>query len=819
MKISVNWIKQFTDVDIPIDELVAKIGAQLGAVEEVVDLGKKYQGIIVAKVISCEKHPNADKLNICWIDDGGRSVNVERNENNHVQVVCGAPNVREGLTVAWLPPGSTVPSSFDKAPFVLEARDLRGVVSNGMLASAAELAISDDHDGIVEIDIEAAPGTDFADLYELNDYIIDIENKMFTHRPDCFGILGVAREIAGIHHQQFKSPDWYRAPLDRIKPGKSVLPLTVKNETIDLVPRFMALAMADVTIKPSLLIIQTYLSRVGLRPINNVVDVTNYLMILTGQPTHAYDYDKLNNGSLETRRSRAGDKLKLLSGKEITFENDSAVLITSGDVPVGIGGVMGGADTEVSSTTKNIVIECANFNMYSIRRTSMKYGLFTDAVTRFNKGQSALQTDVVLEEAVATMQFVSGGQVASQVADITHGDLQLKASIVVSSEFINVRLGSSLATEDTARLLENVEFVVEAHGDALKITAPYWRTDIEIPEDIVEEIGRLYGYDSLPVKLPLRSIKAVETNVMLTLKSKIREILSRAGANEVLTYSFVHGNLLDKVGQDKQKAFRLNNAISPDLQYYRMSLVPSLLEKVHPNIKSGFDSFALFELNKTHSKLWNEDNLPKELENLGLIIASDDKVKPHGAAYFHARKYLDEVAAKLGVKLRYEPLAETPDHPGAKPFDQQRSAKVYLDATNKILGVVGEFAPGVKKALKLPNYCAGFEISLNHNLADTKPGYRRLSRYPKVEQDISLRVDSTITFQELTDFLNNNLELPKESAHEFYPIDIYDKKDVKHVTFRLKIASYLKTMTAKEVNVLLDNLAEKTKNALGAERI
>lgn len=816
MKISVNWLKQFTDVDIPVDELVAKIGAQLGAVEEVIDLGKKYQGIIVAKVVSCEKHPNADKLHVCWIDDGGKAQNVERNENGHVQVVCGAPNVRKGLSVAWLPPGTTVPNTFDKEPFVLEARDLRGVVSNGMLASLSELAIGDDHSGIVELDIEAAPGTDFAELYELNDYIIDIENKMFTHRPDCFGILGVAREIAGIRHLPFKSPDWYQAPLDRIKPGATVLPLTLKNDIPDMVPRFMAVAMADITIGKSPLIIQTYLSRVGLRPINNIVDVTNYLMVLTGQPTHAYDYDKLKEGSLEARMSRKGDKLKLLSGKEIAFEDESTILITSGDVPVGVGGVMGGADSEVSATTKNIVIECASFDMYSIRRTSMKYGLFTDAVTRFNKGQSPLQNDVVLEEAVATIGYVSGGHVASNVSDI-RGSLQRKPPVEVTSTFINTRLGADLQTEAIADLLRNVECMVETHGETLKVTPGYWRTDIEIAEDIVEEVGRLYGFDNLPVELPKRSIKAIQPDPLFTLKSAIRDVLSRAGANEVITYSFVHGNLLDKVGQDKAQAFKLGNAMSPDLQYYRLGILPSLLDKVHMNIKAGFEEFALFEMNKTHSKLWKEDDLPKELENLGFVIAADDKTKREGAAFYQARKCLDVVAESLGLRLQYEAITEPTEHPAAAPFEISRSARIHMD--DKVLGVIGEFKPSVVRALKLPRYCAGFEISLNSRLLGAKTVYKQLSKYPGVEQDISLRVSKDLAFASLDTFLRTHLEAPEYTNYTLTPLDIYQKGDYKHITFRLNIVSYQKTMTAHEVNQLLDDVAKKAEEALGAERI
>lgn len=818
MKISVNWLKQFTDIDMSIDELVRKIGAQLGAVEEVVDLGEKYKGIIVAKVISCDKHPNADKLSVCWIDDGGKAEAVARNESGLVQVVCGAPNVRAGMIVAWLPPGVTVPVSMDKDPFVLEARELRGVISNGMLASGKELAIGDDHAGILEVDIEAAPGTDFADLYELNDHIIDIENKMFTHRPDCFGILGVAREVAGIQGKKFTSPDWYSAPLDRIKPGKQVLPLSVKNDLTDLVPRFMAVAMADISVKPSPLIIQTYLSRVGLRPINNVVDVTNYLMILTGQPTHAYDYDKLNDASIETRKSRKGDRLKLLSGKEIVFEDDSTVLITSGDIPLGIGGVMGGSDTEVSEATKNIVIECANFDMYTIRRTSMKYGLFTDAVTRFNKGQSPRQNDVVLEEAVATMQYVSGGHVASEVFDLG-AKLSAAMAVETNAQFVNSRLGSNLSASDMASMLINVEFDVQTQADNIKAVPPYWRTDIEIAEDIVEEIGRLHGYDDLPRTLPTRSIKPASVNPGFELKKRLRDILSRAGANEALTYSFVHGNLLEKAGQDKNKAFRLSNALSPDLQYYRLSILPSLLSRVHGNIKAGHQHFAMFEINKAHTKdnANNDGGVPREFDNLALVVSAGDKVNFPGAAYFQARSYLEALADNLGITFTYQPIADQVEYQAAMPFETTRSARVYV--ADKVIGVIGEFKPAVRSGFKLPVKTAGFEVSIGSLVGSSTNTYRQLSRYPEIEQDITLKVAADVTHQKVMKFLQDNLVAPHNTTWQLSPHDIYTKNQDKHLTFRLRISSYEKTMTAVEVNQMLDNVAEKAKNELGAERL
>ena len=827
MKVSLNWVREFTHVDLSVDELVKKIGAQLGAVEEVIDLGKRYQGIIIAKVVSCEKHPNADKLSVCLIDDGGKVKKVERNKDGLVQVVCGAPNVKAGMMVAWLPPGSTVPSSHDKEPFVLEARELRGVVSNGMLASASELAISDDHSGIVELNPHGGkPGDDFADTYKLNDYIIDIENKMFTHRPDLFGQLGVAREIAGITGHKFISPAIYSSK--QKTPGSGSLKLEVVNKAGNMVPRFVAQVFEDVDVWSQFVWMQTYLSRVGIRSINNIVDITNYYMMLTGQPLHAYDYDKLlkvsgkKSASLESRMSKKGEKLKLLNGKEVIFEDDTTILITSGDVPVGIAGVMGGTDTEVDENTKNIVLECATFDMYSIRRTSMKYGLFTDAVTRFNKGQSPLQNNAVVGWATPSIVNIAGGK-PGMICDV--GSPKLPKMVRVSSKFVNERLGLDLGADVMQKLLQNVEFDVERpdNKDELRVTPPFWRTDIEIAEDIVEEVGRLYGFDHLPLELPTRSVAPTAPDTMLSLKQRIRETLAGAGANEVLTYSFVHGNLLDKVGQDPKQAFKLSNALSPDLQYYRQSLTPSLLDKVHMNIKAGYDEFALFELNKTHIKGQNDPDdkdVPKEFNNLALVYAVSDKVKQSGTAYYHARRYLDQLAATLGMTLRYERLAEAPTYPAAAPYDYKRSARVYMG--DKIIGLVGEFKPSVRKALKLPISAAGFEIGINPAMLSTASKYVPLSRYPSVEQDISLKVAKNTSHAEVFNLLQKELLNKEGMVANITPLDIYQREGDeghKQLTFRLHIASYEKTLKAEEVNTMLDGAAAIASKKLGAERL
>ncbi|HUD10680.1 MAG TPA: phenylalanine--tRNA ligase subunit beta [Candidatus Saccharimonadales bacterium] len=845
MKVSLNSIigmsKRYgcSDNIVPngAETVIEKIGAQLGAVEEVIDVGEKYRGITVAKVISCVDHPNADKLHVCIIDDGGVVSDVERDTHNYVQVVCGAPNVREGLLVAWLPPGTTVPSSFGKDVFVLDIRELRGVKSNGMLASAHELDISDDHTGILEISEGAKPGDDFAKIYELaDDHIIDIENKMFTHRPDCFGFLGVAREIAGIQQIPFKSPEWYQPNPEFPAVEAEQLKLEVNNELPELVPRFAAIAMRDVSVQTSPIWLQVELSKAGLKSINNIVDYTNFFMLETGQPLHIYDYDKLkaldggDTAALIVRHPKPGEKITLLNGKEIEPRTE-AIMIATEQKLIGIGGVMGGAETEVDKNTKNIVIECATFDMYSIRRTSMAHGLFTDAVTRFTKGQSPLQNLAVLAKIVDEIRTSARGKVASSAIDINHvqGRESLYPPVPVSPDFINARLGIKLSPEEMSQLLQNVEFKVEIASDKLTVTAPFWRTDIEIPEDIVEELGRLYGYDKLPLTLPKRSIAPIKKNELLELKSEVRDVLSKAGANEALTYSFVHGNLLDKVGQDKSQAFQLSNALSPDLQYYRLSLTASLLDKVHANIKAGYDRFVLFEIGKGHNLQHKDDDegLPSEFEMLELVVAASDSVKKNSAAFYVARKYLINLAAAFNIQLEFRPFEKEEDYPVVKPYDHTRSAQIFVKSTGIPLGMIGEYKQSVHKNLKLPDYCAGFGIGLTQLLAavaGAQNPYMPLPRFPKVTQDICLKVKADLSYQKFFDFISQELNKvqPKNTLPKLRPLDIYqrdDDKDHKQVTLRLTIASYERTMTDAEVAKLLDSLALAAKDKFGAERI
>lgn len=827
MIISVNWLKKYTSIDLSVDELVTLIGARLVEIEEVVDLGKKYEGVVIAKVVECEPLEGSDHLNVTKIDDGGVAKDVQRDEQGLVQVVCGAPNVRAGLTVAWLPPASVVPETFgDDEPFVLGARELRGVMSNGMLASAKELDLWDDHSGIIELEEDRKAGESFADAYELNDYLLDIENKSLTHRPDTFGIIGFAREVAGIMGKQFTTPQ--AMTRDGLTWPTKLGTLDAPKATIDdpeLSSRYQAVVLSNVNCKIPLspLETQTYLARVGVRPHSAVVDVTNYMMMVSGQPLHAFDYDKLkavNNGEIDihVRAGRKDEKLVLLDGREITLtEND--IVIANGDVAVALAGAMGGRDTEIDENTTNVLLESATFNLYNLRNTQMRHGIFSEAITRFTKGQPAELTTPVLAGAVDMLCVVAGADVASDVAD-TYPVKQEQASVSTTADALNEALGSEFNADKIADTLRNVEFDVTVDNGMIVATPPYWRADIHIAEDINEEVGRLNGFETITPTLPKRDFTAVQPDRFDTVRAKIRHTLARAGANEVLTYSFVHGDLLTKVGQDPENSYRIVNSISPDLQYYRQSLTASLLNLVHPNIKAGYESFALFELNKAHVKSdgLDTDNLPFEQDHLALVVA---RKNAKGAAYYEARRQLEYLGAQLGLSFTFQPITEPINGSvNAAPFEYRRSAYVFA-STGEPVGIVGEFKKSVANNFKLPTYTAGFVVAsaeLARLTEQVKPSYTPLSRYPSTERDICFQVNQATTYADVLDAVEKGLA---ESGlqTELSPVDFYQSEsntETKNITLRVRLTSHEKTLTADDASAVMNKMADSVVSALGA---
>lgn len=839
MIISVNWLKKYTEINLPIDELATLIGSRLVEVEEVIDLGKKYQGIIIADVKHVADHPNADKLHIVHIDDGGAAKDVTRLDNGLVEVVCGAPNVREGLKVVWLPPGATVPSTYDNDPFKLEARPLRGVVSNGMLASAKELAIGEDHDGIVEVEKSAPAGSDFAEVYELNDFLLDIENKSLTHRPDCFGLVGFAREVAAIQDKQFVTPEWLLA-LNPIlhELGDTRLEISAKVEDSQAVPRYEIVALSGANARQkSPASIQSYLSRVGIRPISAIVDITNYLMYVTGQPLHAFDYDKVvaehpeHKAEIVVRLSREGEKLELLDGRTITL-SDSDIVICAGDKPIGLAGAMGGSNTEIDDNTTNILLESASFNLYNLRSTAMRHGVFSEAVTRFTKGQAPAQTAPVLASATRMLIDITDAKRASEIVDVYPNPRPNPTVSFRVKDFEQI-LGHLSATranmQKYVEAFKHVEFDVKVDAeDNIHLTAPYWRQDIHIREDAIEEFGRIYGYDNILPTLPRRDLRATNPSQFDSFRFKLGDILARAGANEVLTYSFVPAKLLQTANQNPDEAFKIVNAISPNLQHYRMSLLPSLAEKVHPNVKQGFSEFALFEFNKVHNKTdqRNVEHDPYEWQHLGLLYAADDKAAQgrRGSAFFTVRRYLQFAFDCFNLELnieKFDPSAEwtVTDKQMVAPLDPRRTGVVRVNG--KVAGFVGEFASSTAKTLKLPRFSAGFELDLEvlaEAVAARGKVYTPLSKYPGTERDICFRVAQDVDYRQLAEVVKAELAGTTLETH-LHPVDIYQRDDDtqhKQITLRLGLVDHQHTITADEANAVVDKIAGVANAELGA---
>ena len=493
---------------------------------------------------------------------------------------------------------------------------------------------------------------------------------------------------------------------------------------------------------------------------------------------------------------------------------------------------MGGADTEVSEGTRNIALEVANFDMNTIRKSAMHHGLFTEAATRFTKNQSPRQNLAVLVKAIEQIKHLAGGRQASPVIDDKHFKSE-EQEVKLTVQFINECLGLALTASEIKKLLENVEFEIAVSGEKLVVKAPFWRTDIEIPEDIVEEVGRLYGYDHLPLVLPHRDLTPANLNEALVFKSKIRQILSAAGANEVLTYSFVHGSLIKNSCQDIKDAYHLKNALSPDLQYYRLSLTPSLLEKIHPNIKAGFDQFVLFELGKVHSKSEvDKEDLPKEFDRLAVVTAENTKkneVKDEGVSYFRAKQYASYLFEKFQLDVKYEPLGAISlkghklSQQMVTPFEPKRSAAIFVDG--KMIGVIGEYNSEISNTLKLPTHSSGFELFFSALETPTPARYQPLNKFPAVEQDLCLRTSAELTYGELTDFVLKTLgKISAEHGYkyELSPVDIYQRpgdKAHKQTTWHITLAHPEKTLTSAEANKVLDKIAAEAKRKLNAERI
>lgn len=804
MLISLNEIKRLVPIKLNDSELIKLIGSRLVEVESVSDWSKKYKNIFIVKVLSAEPIEGTH-LSLCKINAGP--------SRESVQVVCGAPNVKKGMFSVWIAPGAVVPSTFGTAePFEIGTRKMRGFESNGMLAGADELGLGDDHSGIVELAPDTfAPGTLFADAFDLNDLILEVENKSLTHRPDCFGLIGFAREVAGILGQPFAEP----APFNNFfpEPPAPSDAVSISVENPELCPRYSC-AVFDFDSKkahsPFLEPTDIFLFKAGMRPISPIVDLTNRLMLLTGQPLHAFDYDKFllvgnsDQPKISVRLARENETLTLLDGETLSLAPHD-ILICSNDAPVALAGAMGGESTKIDASTKKIILESATFSLYNLRKTQMSHGLFSEAITRFTKGQPAALTLPVLLEAARLLN-----QNPSFVADFFPGKSS-PSPISVSVDEINSLLGTSYPEPLIRKTLENVGFFASAEKDSdrLDVLAPAWRTDIKIKEDIAEEIGRLLGFDNIPLSFPTRPFLAASVDPMLRLKSTLRNILSdRLGLNEVLTYSFVSDNLLKKANLSPDSAYKLVNSLSPELERFRPSLLPSLFDKVRLNEKAGFKDFMLYEINQITSKPsgLSPENVPNMTTSLAITGAAD---------FFRLKALFFEVEKSLNLHLT---LAPVESHPFLEPT---RSAEIFLGKTS--VGFLGELKLSVRHAFKLSETHSALELALDpclstFNRPAEKKKFIKLSRFPSVSRDLTFRVSSSTPFSAVESNLASALSEVKDLSFTLVPISIFSRPDssTKNLSFHLELSNPEKTFDSTEVSAIIEKITNRL-TALGAE--
>lgn len=844
MIISVNWLKKYLQSDVDIDELTNLIGARLVEIESVTNLAEKYQSPVIAKVIECVEHPDSDHLHVCQIDDGGVVNDVPRNDDGYVQVVCGAPNVRKGLMVAWLPPGSIVPESYATSDeFSLSSRKLRGVMSHGMLASPRELGLWNEHEGIMEISGGIAkPGMKLCDYLQLDDYLLEVENKSLTHRPDCFGVIGFAREVAAIMGGSARIPDWFNNLDGDITSDEAIVAPSVKVVDSSLCSRYECVALDNVDSSRNLPDdLRSLIGRVGVNSISAPVDITNYLMLDSGQPLHAFDLDKVMGVSptgaadIVVRAATKGETLELLDGRTIDLDPADIVVAVgdqSNSVPIALAGAMGGMATEITRGTKRVLLESATFDLYHLRGTQFRHGIFSEAITRFTKGQPSPLAHPVLLQAVQMFRSYAGAKVISNIAeDYSLKPVKTEFEIPVA-RFTDV-LGyydgsgkvSAYSCDMIVETLTNLQYSgVSVKNESVKAVVPWWRTDQHIAEDIIEDIGRVTGFDNIAPDSPLRHYVAAPYNQLYERQMWLRDRLCKAGGNEVMSYSFIHGDLLDLVHDDKSQAYRIVNAISPDLQYYRRDILPSLIERARDNLRAGYDNFMLFELGKVHRRGLMDDaepNLPAELSEVAGIVV--DKTKRTDSAFYVVKKIVNYVL-NLGDELKYVRLDKYSGQldSSTNVYEPLRSAILLID--DRYVGVVGELRGDVRQRFKLPEFVAGFSLMLGELLPyiDRDIEYTPVSKYQGTSRDITYQVSNEVDYVDVYNFTRRILvdKLPDHIVAEVSPRDIYAIGDGKrNITLHIDFHDLTKTIDAKLVGKVMDRLAKQSSNELNAHVI
>ncbi|MEK7623272.1 MAG: phenylalanine--tRNA ligase subunit beta [Patescibacteria group bacterium] len=808
MLISKNWLQEFVDISkIAPQEIAKRLTLSTVEVEGVKVFGEGLEKVVVGVVKSVEKHSNADKLNVCQVEVGKKTLNI----------VCGGSNVRPGMKVALAQIGAKVRWHGQGDLVELKPVEIRGVASEGMICASEEIGLLEmftkkEEKEILDLSTVALTkaGLPLATALCLDDVIFEIDNKSLSHRPDLWGHYGIAREVATLLKKSIRS---YQT---KIVPKGTGVKLTVNVEDKKLCPRYMGIALENITVQPSPVWLQTRLRAVGIRPINNLVDITNYVMVEIGQPMHAFDADRLHKSikalkhenSIVVRRAKDGERLKALYGKEYTLTK-GMLLIAGREKPLAIAGVMGGEESGVTEATKTIIFESANFDPVSIRKTSTTLGLRSESSARFEKGLSPERAELALKKAIElTLALVPGARVASPLID-KKVPLKKSAVINLALEDIKKKLGVSIPATEILSILLGLGFDVSKKKDVLRVTVPLWRAkDVTIPEDVMEEIVRIYGYAKIPATLPTFPITPPPANPLRVLEHRVREFLAyEHGFTEVYNYSFLSPDLVTRLGLEVSAHLELANPLAKDRPLLRRTLKGGLLE----NVESNFHRYAkvkLFEIGRTYLGETLVDSLPDQPTMLALAYAESGVNTP----FFVVSQALKGSLSRVGIEIDFEKSLDIGSlyHPG-------RSAYVTLDGQK--VGSIGELHPTVAKRMGIDARVAIAEIALTALLPHLKEktSYAPIPAFPAVVRDIAFVVSKTVVHADVV----KALKLIDPLIVKVTLFDIFSggniSTDKKSMAYHIVYESREKTLAAADVDAVHARVIKKLQEQFGAE--
>ena len=810
MKLSLSWIKDY--VKIPEDTDLKKLAYDLTMstveVEDVEDLARRFDHMVVGVIEKVEAHPNADRLRVCSVDIG---------EGEKKDIVCGGINLEEGMRVAVACPGAVVRWHGEGEPVEIKNSKLRGVASYGMICASDEIGLGELFPAEQEAEIldlsafEVPAGTPLADALDMNDMILEIDNKSMTNRPDLWGHYGIAREIAAL----------YDLPLAEIKPFETEVSSDFRTEinAPDRCARYIGVEMSGVEVKPSPYKMQNRIWKAGMRPINALVDITNYVMLATGNPTHAFDADNIT-GHIVVRHAEEGEKLLLLNDKEIELCEDDLV-ITDSEGPVALAGVMGGAKDSILPKTERVILEVANFEAAGIRRTALRYDTRTEASSRYEKAIDPERCDQALALSMQYFKELYPELKVTGFCDNYVKKLQ-RAEIDVNLSWLEKRLGKHLTNAEMQGKLELLGFDVQIDGDTMHVTAPTWRStgDISIKDDVMEEVARMYGYDNFEATEFTTTFTGAINQKDKSLVRNIKEYLAlRCGMQEVYTYPWMNDVFVNAVLQNTDGILKLSTPPAPDMSYIRSSLLPNLCEAVVKN-ERYFNDFSIFEeaqvfFDRNYSAVYDErESLPEQRRHIGAAFASSVK---------DINTLFREVKGVIEYMPRYTHMEAFTFRKEEKPVWADHVVWLNIYLGEQKIGDMGLVAKKVSMECGIKNLSVMlFELDATKlkPLKSRTNKFTHLDEYPKTDYDISMLFDSNAVWKDIYEAIMGEKKasaLLKDASF----VDEYRGKQIpngkKSVTIRLTIGSDEKTLTSQEIESAANQVMKKLKKKMGAE--